>query len=182
MDQRRPESRKRVGILFLSLRGRSEKVDGYGDQTKFMFSIASGYFPIPPGRTISNSSYLYLYEDQEPALTEWVFGGYEFLKDAREESKTSQSRRRAEQAKTIEEPLASVPTGRVSRPSNGTTSGPSGSLLLLIDVSGSMSGTKLSSAKRAAIDTVRKAVWTKTEIAVLSFEGIAGISTAFWPN
>lgn len=49
--------------------------------------------------------------------------------------------------------------------------GPSGSLILLIDVSGSMGGTKLNSAKQAAINTVRKAVKNKTEIAILTFEG-----------
>ena len=49
--------------------------------------------------------------------------------------------------------------------------GPSGSLILLIDVSGSMAGTKLSSAKGAAINTIRKALKNKTEIAILTFEG-----------
>lgn len=49
--------------------------------------------------------------------------------------------------------------------------GASSSLLLLIDVSGSMKGSKLSSAKKAAIDTIRRAIKSKTEIAVLAFEG-----------
>ena len=49
--------------------------------------------------------------------------------------------------------------------------GASSSLLLLIDVSGSMQGSKLSSAKKAAIDTIRKAIKSETEIAVLAFEG-----------
>ena len=43
--------------------------------------------------------------------------------------------------------------------------------MLLIDVSGSMDGTKLRSAKSAAIETIRKAIGSNTEIAVLAFEG-----------
>lgn len=45
------------------------------------------------------------------------------------------------------------------------------SLLLLIDVSGSMQGSKLASAKKAAIDTIRNALKSKTEVAVLAYEG-----------
>ena len=52
-----------------------------------------------------------------------------------------------------------------------SSDGPAGSLILLIDVSGSMSGTKLRSAKQAAINTIRKAIKNKTEIAILTFEG-----------
>ena len=61
--------------------------------------------------------------------------------------------------------------GTAKRTPSSSRGGPSGSLLLLIDVSGSMNGTKLSSAKRAAVDTIRKAIKNKTEIAVLAFEG-----------
>ena len=51
---------------------------------------------------------------------------------------------------------------------------PAASLLLLIDVSGSMDGSKLNSAKTAATDTIRNAIKSKTEIAVLAFTGDCG--------
>ena len=51
---------------------------------------------------------------------------------------------------------------------------PAASLLLLIDVSGSMGGSKLNSAKTAATDTIRNAIKSKTEIAVLAFTGDCG--------
>ncbi|MGK0290112.1 MAG: hypothetical protein ACI86H_001567 [bacterium] len=47
----------------------------------------------------------------------------------------------------------------------------SASLLMLIDVSGSMSGAKLSSAKRAAIESIRKVIKQGTEVSVMAFSG-----------
>ena len=64
---------RRVGNLY--------KVDGQSDQRKFMFGIASGVYFIGAGKTFSNSTYLYLYEDQKPRLIRWHFDGYQFLKD-----------------------------------------------------------------------------------------------------
>lgn len=49
------------------------------------------------------------------------------------------------------------------------------SLVLLIDVSGSMSGSRIEAARRAAIETVRRAASTpNTEFAVFSFTGDCG--------
>lgn len=55
------------------------RIDGHGDQSKFMFHIATLVYAIPAGRTLSNSTYLY--EDQKPQITKWHFGGYRFLDD-----------------------------------------------------------------------------------------------------
>lgn len=146
------------------------KIDGHGDQVKFMFGIAWGVFAIPPGRTISNSTYMYLYEDQRPARGTWTFSGYVFLDDTSDDPSTSgPSPATAPTPPTgsgppnVSDPVASKP--------EHAERGPSGSLLLLMDVSGSMSGRKLDSARQAAVDTIRKAVRNNTEIAVLAFEG-----------
>ena len=63
------------------------------------------------------------------------------------------------------------PSTSSKKPSRSAGHTPSGSLMLLIDVSGSMDGTKLRSAKSAAIETIRKALGSKTEVAVMAFEG-----------
>lgn len=144
--------------------GHLHKVDGHSDQHKFGFGLALGVYAIAPGRTLSNSTYMYLYEDAEPKLTQWYFDGYTFLEDKKNTPK--KPRQTTKQVTPDKKTTASHTAKQTPSPS-----GPSGSLLLLIDVSGSMSGTKLSSAKRAAVDTIRKAIKNKTEIAVLAFEG-----------
>lgn len=145
------------------------KLDGHLDQQKIFFSITYDALPIPPGRTISNSTYLYLYEDDPPELNQWLFDGYRFLEDKKRTPKASQQP--AKQAPTKVTPPASKPASKPAKQTPSISRGPSGSLILLIDVSGSMSGTKLSSAKGAAINTIRKALKNKTEIAILTFEG-----------
>lgn len=159
-----------LDYCFYSTVGHLHKVDGHSDQHKFGFGLAWGVYAIAPGRTISNSTYMYLYEDAEPQLTRWYFDGYTFLEDKKNTPKEStQTAKRSPAASKPAEKTAASPSSR--QPSRPRVSGPSGSLLLLIDVSGSMSGTKLSSAKRAAVDTIRKAIKNRTEIAVLAFEG-----------
>ncbi len=143
------------------------KIDGRSDQMKLMFGIALGVRAIAPGRALSNSTYLYLYEDQKPSLSRWQFDGYTFLEDTKKQTK--KSKQPAKRAPNAQKTAPST-TRSDNRPARAVT-GPSGSLLLLIDISGSMSGSKLSSAKRAAVDTIRKAIKNKTEIAVLAFEG-----------
>jgi len=54
---------------------------------------------------------------------------------------------------------------------NGTANA---SLLLLIDVSGSMSGAKLKSAKQAALETITTSLKKGVEIAILAFSGSCG--------
>lgn len=54
---------------------------------------------------------------------------------------------------------------------NGTANA---SLLLLIDVSGSMSGVKLKSAKQAALETITSSLKKGVEIAILAFSGNCG--------
>ena len=120
------------------------------------------YYPVKPGKSFSESRYFYLYEDRKPIMTEWNFNGYEFLAD-----KPKRRQQSAEQTPTIT-PDTAPRAEPAPRPSS---QGPSGSLILLIDVSGSMDGAKLASAKQAAIDAIRKAIKSKTEIAVLAFEG-----------
>lgn len=146
--------------------GHLYKNDGQSEQKKSMFGIASGVYFIGAEKTFSNSTYLYLYEDQNPLLTNWNFGGYEFLED---KAKAKQN-----ESKDSQQPTTQATPDKQPASSNVDTpesSGPSGSLILLIDVSGSMDGAKLSSAKQAAIETIRKSVKSKTEIAVLAFEG-----------
>ncbi len=55
------------------------RIDGQSDQRKLLFGIALGVQAIAPGRTLSNSTYMYLYEHQQPALSRWQFLGYTFL-------------------------------------------------------------------------------------------------------
>ena len=161
-----PSQGRSLDYCFYSTVGHLYKVDGHSDQHKFRFGLALGVYAIAPGRTLSNSTYMYLYEDAEPKLTQWYFDGYTFLEDKKNTpKKPTQTAKRPPAAQKTPASPASQQTPRPR------TSGPSGSLLLLIDVSGSMSGTKLSSAKRAAVDTIRKAIKNKTEIAVLAFEG-----------
>ena len=150
------------------------KVDGQSDQHKLLFGIALGVPAIAPGRTLSNSTYLYLYEGVKPQLTHWSFGGYTFLEDRKSTTKPKPPPQPDNGTSASASQKADVSTSdrQTSRPAN--RSGPSGSLLLLIDVSGSMSGSKLSSAKQAAVDTIRKATRNRTEIAVLAFEGACG--------
>ena len=137
---------------------------GYPDQGGLPFGV-SMFYPINPGKSLSNSVYLYLYEDRKPVMTRWDFSGYRFAEDKKNKPKKPQQT--AKRTPTAQNVPPSTPSRQTPRPSRG----PSGSLLLLIDVSGSMDGTKLSSAKRAAVDTIRKAIKNKTEIAVLAFEG-----------
>ena len=123
------------------------------------------FYSINPGKSLSNSVYLYLYEDRKPVMTRWDFSGYRFAEDKKNTPKKPQQT--AKRTPTAQKAPPSTPSRQTPRPSWG----PSGSLLLLIDVSGSMDGTKLRSAKRAAVETIRKALKNKTEIAVLAFEG-----------
>ena len=138
---------------------------GYPDQGGVPFDLTL-FYPVKPGQSFSKSVYLYLYEDRKPVMTSWFFSGYEFVAD-----KPARRQPAADQAPTDNRGAAPrpEPTPRAEpapRPSQG-----SGSLILLIDVSGSMNGAKLASAKQAAINAIRKAVKSKTEIAVLAFEG-----------
>ncbi len=146
-----------------------------------MFHIATGVYAIAPGRSLSNSSYMYLYEDREPVLTRWSFSGYRFLEDKAKKTKPSAQQAPPEKpgvAATAKANQRAAPSGKPSPTAKvkKTTSprGPSGSLILLIDVSGSMEGAKLDSAKQAAIETTRKAVRNKSEVAILAFEGDCG--------
>lgn len=148
------------------------KFDGQPDQHKLLFGIALGVPAIDPGRTLSNSTYLYLYEDVKPQLTHWSFGGYTFLEDRRSKTKPEPSPQPDKGISSSRKSDVSTPERPPKRQADRHS--PSGSLLLLIDVSGSMSGTKLRSAKQAAIDTIRKAIGNRTEIAVLAFEGDCG--------
>lgn len=77
-------------------------------------------------------------------------------------------------------PLSSAPPGRVTH--QATISGASvpfepssaqaaASMLLLIDTSGSMGGTRLKEAKHAAIELIKKSVRSNTEVSVLAFSG-----------
>ena len=159
-----PDRGSTLGYCHYDWVGDLHKTDGQSEQSKFMFGIASGIYSIWPGRTLSNSSYLYLYEDQKPALSGWHFGGYEFL---REKKKTPGTQHSAKQVKTRKPQIAKA--GKRSR--SPTRRGLAGSLILLMDISGSMKGAKLKSAKRAAVDTIRKAIKSKTEVAVIAFEG-----------
>ena len=139
---------------------------GYPDQGGLPFDLTL-YYPVKPGQSFSKSEYLYLYEDRKPVMTSWSFSGYEFMADEPERRQQS-----AVQAPTDDQRTAprAEPTPS-AEPASRPNQGPSGSLILLIDVSGSMDGAKLASAKQAAIDAIRKAIRSKTEIAVLAFEG-----------
>ena len=150
------------------------KIDGQSDQHKLLFGIALGVPAIVPDRTLSNSTYLYLYEDVEPRLTHWRFDGYAFLEDKKSRAKPKPPPQPDEGTSTSDSQKTVVPTSDRQPPRPANRNEPSGSLLLLIDVSGSMSGSKLRSAKQAAVDTIRKAIRNRTEIAVLAFEGDCG--------
>jgi len=133
------------------------KIDGQSDQRKLLFGIALGVRSIPPGRTLSNSTYMYLYESQRPSLSRWQFQGYEFLQGSRA---------------TVDSTSRSAnPSALDTRRTAATVSAATSSLLLLMDVSGSMAGARLRSAKSAAVETIRKAITNQAEIAVVAFEG-----------
>lgn len=59
-------------------------------------------------------------------------------------------------------------------PYENTVTKAKGSLLMLIDTSGSMKGNRLSEAKKAANELVAKSLSNNTEVAVLSFSGDCG--------
>lgn len=163
---------------------------GYPDRGGLPFGIILGVrSPINAGQSLSESKYLYLYEDRKPIMTMWSFNGYDFVKDKpkgrQRAAGPSPPGVPAPSEKHPAPPNVGPPSGlgsievRVGSEKQPTRSHadppssrvPSGSLILLIDISGSMQGTKLSSAKQAAIETIRKAVKNKTEVAVLAFEG-----------
>ena len=147
------------------------RIDGQSDHYKAGFGIApAGVETVPPGRTLSNSTYLYLYDDRRPVLADWSFGGYSFVP---ENDKNGGNARHGEDSKVLREgeTPATESSDAGSPDAVSVATGPSASLVLLMDVSGSMSGAKLDAARRAAIDTVRKALRGDTEVAVLSFEG-----------
>lgn len=67
----------------------------------------------------------------------------------------------------------SIKPQKVVRSSNSAASGEGvqASLILLMDISGSMAGEKLRSAKSAAKETIRRAVERGAEVGILAFEG-----------
>ena len=105
---------------------------------------------VAPGETLKTTRFILVFHrDEPPQFSEWSVD-YTF-------------------AAPSQQPPPPSPASKQPPPPAGNT--PSGSLILLIDVSGSMDGTKLRSAKSAAIETIRKALGRKTEVAVLAFEG-----------
>ena len=154
-----PDQGSSLGYCSYRTVGTLRKLDGQPEQRKSPFGIASGVYFIGPGKTFSNSTYLYLYEDQKPLLTKWVFGGYTF----------SQDDGKANQTQSNPSPQPATPATPAKKPvmpnvkqTLSPSRGPAGSLILLIDVSGSMQGTKLRAAKQAAMETIRKAVKNHT--------------------
>ncbi len=104
---------------------------------------------VAPNETLKTTRFILVFHDDQPRFRDWSVD-YTF-------------------AAPSTQPPPPSPTSKPPPRSTGNT--PSGSLILLIDVSGSMNGTKLRSAKNAAIETIRKAIGSNTEIAVLAFEG-----------
>ena len=138
-------------------------IDGQDDRFKHLH--ATLVYVIQPGRTLSYSAFMYLYEDDKPDIFNWQFAGYRFVNEkAKKPERPQPSARSAPADQTAATASPDNPTPVARR-------GPAGSLLLLIDVSGSMQGAKLDSAKRAAVDTIRKALRNKSEVAILAFEG-----------
>ena len=141
---------------------------GYPEQGGPAFGITVGkVYSIKPGRSLSGSKFLYLYESRKPVLTDWFFAGYEFLPDKNNGSAGAvQAGGETGQQTGATGQSAGAQTGGAL-----PATGPSGSLVLLMDVSGSMEGVKLESAEQAAIGTIRKAIKNNTELAILTFEG-----------
>ena len=141
---------------------------GYPEQGGAAFGITVGkVYSVKPGRSLSGSKYLYLYESRKPVLTDWSFAGYDFLPDKNNGSAgVAQAGGRTDEQAGATGQRAGAEAGEAQPPT-----GPSGSLVLLMDVSGSMEGVKLESAKQAAVSTIRKAIKNNTELAILTFEG-----------
>ncbi len=105
---------------------------------------------VAPGETLKTKRFMIVFHtDEPPRFSNWSVD-YTFA------------------APSKPPPPPSPASKQPPRPAGNT---PSGSLMLLIDVSGSMAGTKLRAAKSAAIETIRKAIGSQTEVAVLAFEG-----------
>ena len=104
---------------------------------------------VAPGETLKTTKFILVFHEDRPRFRDWSVD-YTF-------------------AAPSKQPPPPATTSKPPPRSAGNT--PSGSLILLIDVSGSMDGTKLRSAKSAAIETIRKAIGSKTEVAVMAFEG-----------
>ena len=104
---------------------------------------------VAPGETLKTTRFILVFHEDRPRFRDWSVD-YTF-------------------AAPSKQPPPPATTSKQPPRSTGNT--PSGSLILLIDVSGSMDGTKLRSAKSAAIETIRKAIGSKTEVAVMAFEG-----------
>lgn len=82
--------------------------------------------------------------------------GDEEVSNAKEYKKSAQKKTQMQQSKNKKTTISA---------------GVKASLLMLIDISGSMSGQKLSSAKSAAKKAVKTALGEHTEVAILAFEG-----------
>ena len=55
---------------------------GYPDQGGPPFGVVLGVvYPINPGKSMSESVHLYIYEDRKPVMTRWDFSGYTFVED-----------------------------------------------------------------------------------------------------
>ena len=104
---------------------------------------------VAPGETLKTTRFMIVFHEDQPRFNDWSVD-YTF-------------------ADSSKQPPPPPPASK--KPQRSAGNNPSGSLILLIDVSGSMDGTKLRSAKSAAIETIRKAIGSKTEIAVMAFEG-----------
>ena len=144
---------------------------GYPEQGGPAFGITVGkVYSVKPGRSLSGSKYLYLYESRKPVLTDWFFAGYEFLPDKNNGSVGVTQ----VGGQTDEHTGATGQSAGAETDGASPATGPSGSLVLLMDVSGSMEGVKLESAKQAAVSAIRKAIKNNTELAILTFEGDCG--------
>ncbi len=104
---------------------------------------------VAPGETLKTTKFILVFHEDRPRFRDWSVD-YTFA------------------TPSTPPPPPSPVSKKPPRPVVNT---PSGSLMLLMDVSGSMDGTKLRSAKRAAIETIRKAIGSQTEVAVMAFEG-----------
>lgn len=124
-----------------------------------------------PSKNTQQTAKTQTHNQQAPSNSSTLGAGFGISPDAPQSSKTASksSQQLSLATSSSSKHKASVSGAVVPNEQSQTTA--TGSMLLLIDTSGSMSGTRIREAKKAAKELINKATHNGTEVAVLAFSG-----------